>query len=252
MERTPYADRVRLLLTPRMLGAHLLALLALGLAVGLGVWQWSTWQEVRTSEAADLTQGEPVPLDEAIGPDDSFPADRVGQPVELAGTWEPDATVLVSDRVLDGASGYWVVTPVQVGDASIAVVRGWTASLDDVPPAPTGDVDLVGWLQPPDGNGAVDDDLTDDVYPQLRTADLVQRVDGDLYSAYAVAQEGVGGLPAAELAQLPEAGTFTGLLNLLYALEWWAFGAFAAFIWWRYVRDALDREGERDPVPSQV
>ena len=25
--------------------------------------------------------------------------------------------------------------------------------------------------------------------------------------------------------------------NLLYALEWWVFGAFAAFVWWRFVRD---------------
>ena len=25
--------------------------------------------------------------------------------------------------------------------------------------------------------------------------------------------------------------------NLLYALEWWVFGGFAVFIWWRYVRD---------------
>ena len=52
----------------------------------------------------------------------------------------------------------------------------------------------------------------------------MQRVDGDLYSAYAVAQDGVGGLPAADLAQLPDAGTFTALRNLLYALEWWVFG----------------------------
>ena len=29
----------------------------------------------------------------------------------------------------------------------------------------------------------------------------------------------------------------TGLRNLLYAIEWWFFGAFAAFIWWRWVRD---------------
>lgn len=237
-----------MLLTPRMLGAHLLGLVAVALAVGLGLWQWGTWQELRTAEAVDLTQGEPLPLDEVIGPDDGFPGDRVGQPVELAGTWQPEATVLVSGRLEDDVAGYWVVTPVRTDAAAIAVVRGWTASPDDVPPAPSGGVDLVGWLQPPDGNGAVDDDLTDDVYPQLRTADLVQRVDGDLYSAYVVAQDGIGGLAAADLATLPDAGRFTGLLNLLYAIEWWAFGAFAAFIWWRFVRDALDEE----PVPDRV
>ena len=36
---------------------------------------------------------------------------------------------------------------------------------------------------------------------------------------------------------MPEVGTFTALRNLLYAFEWWFFGAFAAFVWWRWVRD---------------
>ncbi len=74
----------------------------------------------------------------------------------------------------------------------------------------------------------------------MRTADLLQHVDQDLYGAYAVAQEPEAGLEAATLEQLPEVGRFTALRNLLYAIEWCFFGAFAAFIWWRYVN-------ERDP-----
>ena len=148
---------------------------------------------------------EPVPLADVLGPDDPFPADRVGQPVTVAGTWLPDATVLVSGRAHEGEDGYWVVTPLRVdGDGvALAVVRGWTADADDVPPAPTGEAELVGWLQPPEGTGAADDDPTDDVFPQLRTADLVQRVDGDLYGAYAVAEEPTAGLEQADLEPLP-------------------------------------------------
>ena len=41
--------------------------------------------------------------------------------------------------------------------------------------------------------------------------------------------------------RLPKPGTFTSLRNLLYGLEWWVFGAFAAFLWWRWCRDDLDR-----------
>ena len=33
-----------------------------------------------------------------------------------------------------------------------------------------------------------------------------------------------------------------GVRNLLYAVEWWVFGAFAAFIWWRWRRDATAPE----------
>ena len=42
-------------------------------------------------------------------------------------------------------------------------------------------------------------------------------------------------------ASLPKAETFTALRNLLYAIEWWVFGAFAVFIWWRWCRDELER-----------
>ena len=57
----------------------------------------------------------------------------------------------------------------------------------DAPAPPEGSADLVGWLQPPEGTGAADDDPGDDVLPQLRIADLVQHVDQDLYGGYAVA-----------------------------------------------------------------
>ena len=52
-------------------------------AVLLGFWQLDAWQERRAAEARDLTRAEPVPLAEVMGPDDPFPGDRVGQPVDL-------------------------------------------------------------------------------------------------------------------------------------------------------------------------
>ncbi len=254
-EAAPYDGGVRTLLTPRLLGAHLTALVCVAAAGGLGVWQLQAWQAQRTAAQVDLTEGDPVAVAEVIGPDDGFPGDRVGQPVDVRGTWLPEATVLVSDREHDGAGGYWVVTPLTTGDATasaLPVVRGWVAGPDDAPPAPTGAGEVTGWLQPPEGTGAVDDDPTDDVYPQLRIADLAQRVDGDLYSAYVVARDGVGGLPAGDLEALPETGRFTALRNLLYAGEWWVFGAFAVYIWWQFVRDSLARSTPEHPVPSSA
>jgi hypothetical protein len=48
-------------------------------------------------------------------------------------------------------------------------------------------------------------------------------------------------------ASLPKASTFTGLRNLLYAVEWWVFGGFAVFLWWRWCRDELERQRLRPP-----
>ncbi len=229
-------------LAPRFWGAHLLALVCVGIAVGLGLWQYGAWQAHREAEAADLTDVAPVPMTDVLGPDDPFPAPYVGQPVTVSGTWVPAGTVYVSGREHDGREGYWAVTPVTVAgsDAAVPVVRGWTATVEDAPTPPTGPAEVEGWLQPGEGTGQVDDDPTDDVLPQLRLADVIQHVDQDLYGAYVVSSAPGPGLAAADLEQLPEVSATTGLKNFLYAVEWWIFGLFAAYIWWRWVREVTE------------
>ena len=253
----PYADGVSSKLAPRYWGAHLLALVLVGIAVALGLWQYGAWQAHRDAQAADLTDAAPVPLDDVIGPDDPFPGTKVGQPVTVSGTWVPGGSVFVSGRERDGQDGYWVVTPLAVGgpdSAALPIVRGWVAHPDDAPPPPTGSAELDAWLQPPEGTGEVDQDPTDDVLPQLRIADIIQHVDQDLYGAYGVAEEPEPGLEKASLEQLPDVGALTSIRNLLYAIEWWFFGAFAAFIWWRWVTEttATDAEDEDVPDPSRA
>jgi surfeit locus 1 family protein len=224
---------------PRWWPGHLLVLALLGAAVLLGSWQFGSGQDERAAAARDLTDADPVPIDSVLGPDDGFPGDRVGQPVAISGSWVPDGTVYVARD-----AGFWVVTPLAIDgtDAALPVVRGVSDAPDSDPVS--GTADLTGWLQPPEGTGAVDDDPDDDVLPQLRVADLVQRVDLDLYSGFVVATEPTAGLAAASLEQLPDAGRFTGARNFFYALEWWVFGAFAVFVWVRFLLD-VRQEQER-------
>lgn len=250
-------------LTRRLVGAHLLVLLALTAAGGLGLWQLGVWRDHRDAEAIDLTHRSPVALRDVLGPNDPFPGDRVGQPVRLRGSWLSGSSVFVSGREHDGRSGYWVVTPLALDDgAAVPVVRGWVAHPASAPAAPSGTAALVGWLQPSDGGGPADDDPSDDVYPELRVADLAQRVDRDLYGAYAVAAPSLGpatnlgdaGLEPAELVQLPDVGAFTSVRNLLYAVEWWFFGGFALFVWWRFVTEetAVGRVEDAEEPASTV
>ena len=174
---------------PRTVAATALALVLVGIAGWLGWWQLEAWQARRDAEARDLTELTPVAIDEVMGSDDPFPGNEVGRPVDVSGSWLPEGSFWVSDRVQDGRDGYWAVTPLELSgtDTAVLVVRGWSDAPDGE--LPDGAAELTGWLQPAEGTGAVDDDPDDDVVPQLRIADAVQRVDADLYGAYVVAQE---------------------------------------------------------------
>lgn len=249
----------RVLLAPRMIAAHLVGIIAVGVAFGAGVWQYAAWGERRAAEARDLTTAAPAPLLDLMGGDDPFPGDQVGRPVSFSGQWRAEETFLV-EREDDG---WWVVTPVAVDgtDSAIPVVRGWADDPRDPAPEQVADstaVDVVGWLQPSESGGRADLDLADDVLPELRIASLTQRVDMDLFSGYAVARtidDEPPALRAVTPTSIPDVGVFTALRNLLYAAEWWVFAAFAAFIWWRFTRDewqAAQEAGEPTPEERSV
>jgi surfeit locus 1 family protein len=254
----PYPGLVPALLAPRYWANHLLLVVLLVAAGWLGLWQYDGWQARREAEARDLTQVAPIPLADAIGPDDPFPGELVGQPVEVHGAYVGN-TFWISGRQHEGQDGYWVVDPVRVAGSVLPVVRGWeaTPSWGQRGPEPRGAVDLVGGLQPSESAGVSDDDPGDNVLPQLRVADLAQHFDEDLYGAYVVARQPgqhPDGLVQADLQQLPDASRFTAIRNLLYAIEWWFFGAFALFVWWRWVRDTTARlpagASTEEPVPD--
>jgi len=236
-----YPCRVPLLIAPRYWGAHLLMVAALAAAIGLGIWQLNAWQAGREADARDVSQAAPLPLDEVMTGDDPFPGEYLGQPVTFSGEWLPEGTLYVADRDLDGKRGYWVMTPVLVGDSAMPVVRGWSAEPEA--PRPSGPVDVRGWLQASEGSGASDDDPEDDVIPEMRIASVVEHVDADLFSAYVVARDAgsaTAGLEKITPESVPKVSTTSHLRNLLYAFQWWIFGGFAIYIWVRWCRDQLE------------
>ena len=204
----------------------------------LGLWQYHGWQDRREDAARDLTDVAPLPLADVIGPDDPFPGSAVGQPVEVRGTFLTGSPVTITGRTHHGRDGLWLVNFLDVGGSLLPVVLGWTPSpVATVEVSPQSPTDVTGWLQPSESTGATDPDPTDASFPQLRIADLAQRFDQDLYGAYVVARDAQPGLAPADLAQLPDAPRLTALRNLVYAFEWWFFGLFALFVWWRWARE---------------
>ncbi len=252
------------MLRPSMFVLHVPAVLTVVAAVLLGNWQIGAWQMHREDRAAEIADAAPIPLADVLGPDDAFPGDGIGQPVTLTGRWLPDAAVFIADRSHEDQDGYWLVVPFlacgtpdqgpgngcaggSARDSAIPVVVGWSETTDGVPPAPTGDADLVGWLQPGEAAAGPDADPDDRVLPALRIADLLQRVDEDLYGGFVIlrtarpadAAAAPGALAAVTPDSLPEPPSSTALRNLLYGIEWWLFAGFAVFLWWRWTRDEV-------------
>lgn len=241
------------LLRPRYWPGHLLMVVCVAIAAGLGLWQLDAWQTRRDDAARDLSDKPAVALGTVMTGDSPFPGRSLGRPVEFSGSWL-GSNIYIADRYDDDTRGYWVVTAVKVDgtDSAMAVVRGWSPKADV--PAPSGDTDVVGWLQATEGSGPFDEDPQDEVIPTMRIASLVEKVDADLYSGYVVAKQvSTGSTPVddPELrpvtpSSVPSVSGTTALRNLLYAIEWWIFGGFALFVWVRWCRDTLHPPEEEE------
>lgn len=239
---------------PRWLGLLVVAVLLLAAGIQLGRWQWQVAHDSARAEAVREIQGRPVrPIAEVLAPHAAFPDEGSGQRVRTTGRYAAGDQLLVVDRYLEGREGMWVVDRFVVDStgANLPVVRGWVPAGGQAPPAPSGAVELVGSLAPgeaPDTGGQPAGRVT-----SVDLARLVNEWPGDLYNAFAFAVTEDGAVPATGLQVVPPPlpDTSLNLRNAMYAAQWWVFGLFALWMWWRMVRQAHEREtGGAEPIEA--
>jgi len=230
-----HTDRViGRLLSPRALWLLALAVALIAAMVVLGRWQFGVYDDSQRADALAMMERDPIPLDDVLGPDDAFPADSVGRPVVVSGRYDVPGQLYVRD--LAGSDDeYAVATPLLTGTGSaVLVVRGSSPVPQSPPPA--GAVTVTGTLQPSQSNATPLD--AQRITDALTISQLVGSVEPDLYSAYIVLTSSTPSerLTAVE-PPLPSPSRWAGLRNLLYAMQWWVFAAFVAFMWWRIASD---------------
>lgn len=130
--------------------SHLFVLAMVVLMVNLGLWQLRRLDERRTGNAEVAAAMSQAPSDiaahlDARGPPPEYTA------VAAAGIYRSDAEVRIGNRSSGGQPGFWLATPLELGDGrAVAVVRGWVprrslSGLDDRSPAPPeGEVIVAG------------------------------------------------------------------------------------------------------------
>ena len=248
----------RFLLRPRWILFHLLCIGAVVAMINLGFWQLRRLEERRDFNArvesridepampiADVTEGEVDELE--------------WRSVAATGEYLPAEQLLVVNRSQLGAAGDIVVTPLRLTDGRILLVeRGFVplgADPTDVAAAPTGTVDVVGRLRPPEvrRRGQLSDPATGDLSEaqRLDTERLAPQLPGPVVPAYV---ELISSEPA-------EAGPFPHTLeepelsegpHLSYAGQWFLFAAAVVVGWVLAVRHSVNarRAGASRPTAA--
>ena len=154
----------KFLLTPRWIALSLAFLLALPAFDALSQWQWRRLHQ-RQQYNVQIKKAQSLPpIDEAklvrrtlnSGRNDtySFPPTAQWRAVQVIGTWDESAQVLVRKKSLESDLGFWVITPLVTADGhSILINRGWTAATKSaidspsVSPVPAGLIEVAGRVQ---------------------------------------------------------------------------------------------------------
>ncbi len=225
---------------PGLLGLHAFAVVAIVACVFMGLWQAGVYDSRQEHERAESRTVPRVALDGLWGADDPFEGRLNQRPVTVEGKFAPaDEQVWVAGKIQAGQSGVWLLAPVVIDDAALLVVRGWAPEVSNFPAVPAGDVTIEATLQPGEGGGAPFDPTTREI-GAVRIPALTNELPYDLYSGFAISSspQVSGGLDLAEPPTKDVPWT-TGLRNLAYALQWWVFGAFALFMWWRMATESV-------------
>jgi surfeit locus 1 family protein len=229
--------------SPGMIGLHVFAVVAIVFCIVMGLWQAGVYDSRRHDEQADQHSVPRVALSDIWRPGESFVATLNHRPVTVEGEFAPAADQLwITGKKLDGRTGAWLVAPLMVdgGSDALLVVRGWSKQPGDLPPVPTGHVTLDAVLEPGEGNAASYDPAKRTI-GSIRIPALLNELPFGLYSGFAISEDAAvaGGL---DLVPPPVPGDVSwtvGLRNLAYALQWWVFGLFAAFMWWRMTTETI-------------
>lgn len=193
---------------------------------GLGLWQMNVFKS-QQANTAQARAGQPPVVWSGETPRRGEAADVYGRRIQVTGSY------LKQTQVLVGASyPLRVVTGLRMASGeTIPVVRGQVSQIDKVTDPPSGQVTVTGVLLPsdaqPSGLESSSVRMPAAVMPALRLEVLAQTWPEPMIPGYVtLSRQGASreGLAAAE-APLPQ--TDGGARNRSYALQWWAFAAFA-------------------------
>lgn len=233
---TPRAP-IKAWFSPGLIGLHVFAVAAIVFCVVMGLWQAGAYDDRQHEEQAEKRVVPTVALESLWKPGETFLKTFNHRPVTAVGQFGPASEQFwVTGKQEGDRTGAWLMAPFvveQTGDA-LLVARGWAAEPGALPEVPDGQLTINAVLEPGEKAGEPFDE-TNRTIGSVRIPALLNEFSYDLYSGFAInLDEAVAGSLKLVTPPTPNDVSWTqGLRNLAYALQWWVFGLFAAFMWWR-------------------
>ncbi|MGH1565711.1 SURF1 family cytochrome oxidase biogenesis protein [Mumia sp. DW29H23] len=224
----------RFLLTRRWIAFALFVVLLVGVCVWLGFWQFGRLdqRQARNDVTRHNMVATPVNAADVASTDPDASQRNEWKQVEVTGTYDTDAQVVVKYQTRDQGPGVEVVTPLVTEDGrAVLVDRGWMGSANttgadlDIPAPPSGEVTAVGWWRADDHVPLKATQPDDGQVRAISTLGLGPTLDYPLYEGGYLALEKQE--PAAEGLILPEGPDLGQGPHFFYGLQWWFFAALA-------------------------
>ncbi|HEY3337385.1 MAG TPA: SURF1 family protein [Propionicimonas sp.] len=211
----------------------------------LGLWQMRVFEDKENESAAARAGQAPVPLLDFVSADGTV-GDIYGKPASVTGHYlaSQQARVTAEDGTVR------VLTAFQLADGRVlAVVRGvLPAGVSTIPAPPSGELTQSGIFLPSEAGSGQGDSGTD--LGTVRLPVLAQFWPQQLLPGFITLRgpdSEAQGLRMAVVALPTGSGS---IQNIGYALQWWVFAAFGAFMTFRFVR-ALGRDGSLGTLADQ-
>ena len=214
---------------------HILIGAAVIVMVFMGLWQLDrldTKQKLN-QEVQERTAAAPLPIEEVVAVNDLW---EIGGSLEFrrvtaTGKYRDQDNVLIRNRSLNGAPGYWLLTPLLIEeDLAVIVNRGWIPlSAEDFSPESVGGVRISGLIrETTEASGLQKSDRADGVLESFGRVDLKRYQEQLSYKIYPVFIQLESQEPENQDQGIPlklEIPNFDDGPHLNYAVQWFCFAA---------------------------
>ena len=235
----------KFLLRPKWIATHLLVITLMVVMVNLASWQLNRHQE-RKDFNATLVQrfDSPIrPLDELL--QSGEPADIEWMPTAITGTYLQGEDISLVNVSQNGAAGYDAITPLLLSDGKVVLVnRGFLPLAGEFPPAPTGEISLLGRVRASSERrtGELSDPATGELtdVQRIDIARLQQQIEGELVPVYVQLLKSTPAEPSS-LSTIVDPD-FSNGPHLSYTVQWLLFTLCAAGGWVALVRREVTKQ----------